>query len=536
MVGRGRGTAAQGREMNIQILGPVEIMSGGTPIPLRRRKQRLLLALLATRVNQLVPVSRIIGALWEEDIPLAVRNQIHVHVSAVRHALTASTGAPTALETRGTGYVLHSPPAVVDVEEFEDAAAAGERALAAGRLPEALASFRTALGIWRGTPLDGLGGRFAESETARLEERRLLVLERRLDTEFALGRHAGLVSELAGLLNPYPLHEGFRRRYMLALYRSGRAADALAAYREGRRLLNDELGIEPSVELRDVELAILRGVPAHQLVAEAVPAGHESASTATGWRPPARPRQLPHDVAHFKGRRAELARLDALCAPDRPRVTVVVTGPAGIGKTALCAHWAHRAAAEFPDGELYVDLRGSGPNPVAPAAALAHLLRALGMPPERIPSDVAQAAADYRSLLASTRMLVVLDDAATSAQVRPLLPGTPSCQAMVTARNPLADLVARDGAEPIRLDALSMSDARNLLSSIVGERRTAAEPAAVNDLVAICENRPIALRVVAVQLTERRDLDIAGFVAELLATDPKPGSDTRRTPRPSLRW
>lgn len=514
--------------MNIHILGPVEIMSGSTPIPLRRRKQRLLLALLAARANQLVPVSRIISALWEEDTPLAVRNQIHVHVSAVRGALTASTGEPTALETRPTGYILHSPPVMVDLGEFEDAAAAGERALAAGRLPEAFASFRTALGIWRGTPLDGLGGRFAESETARLEERRLLVLQRRLDTEFALGRHAELVSELAGLLNPYPLNEGFRLRYMLALYRSGRAADALTAYREGRRLLNDELGIEPSAELREVELAILRGVPAQRLIAEAVPAaGHESVSTRTGWSPPSKPRQLPHGVAHFEGRRAELARLDALCAPDRPRVTVVVSGPAGIGKTALCAHWAHRAAEEFPDGELYVDLRGSGPNPVGPSAALAHLLRALGTPPERIPSDVAEAAADYRSLLASARMLIVLDDAATSAQVRPLLPGTPSCQTMVTARNPLEDLVARDGAEPIRLDALSISDARNLLSSIVGERRTGAEPAAVNDLVAICENQPVALRVVAVQLTERRELSIAGFVAELLATDLKAGSDTR---------
>lgn len=503
-------------------------MSGGTPIRIRRRKQRLLLALLAARVNQLVPVSRIISALWEEDTPVAVRNQIHVHVSAVRRALTASTGEPAALETTQTGYILHSPPVVVDVERFEDAAAAGERALAAGRLTEAFTSFRTALGVWRGIPLDGLGGRFAESETARLEERRLLVLQRRLDTELALGRHAELVSELAGLLNPYPLHEGLRRRYMLALYRTGRAADALAAYRAGRRLLNDELGIEPSAELREMELAILRGVPARQLVVEAVPAaGRESVSTRTGWSPPARPRQLPHGVAHFEGRRAELARLDALCARDRSRVTVVVSGPAGIGKTALCAHWAHRAAEEFPDGELYLDLRGSSPDPVGPAAALAHVLRALGMPPERIPSDVAEAAADYRSLLASARMLIVLDDAATSAQVRPLLPGTRSCQTMVTSRNTLDDLVARDGAEPIRLGALSRSDARNLLTSIVGERRTAAEPAAVDDLVAICEQQPIALRVVAVQLTGRRELGIARFVAELLATDLKPGSDAR---------
>jgi hypothetical protein len=200
----------------------------------------------------------------------------------------------------------------------------------------------------------------------------------------------------------------------------------------------------------------------------------------------------------------------------------LITGPAGIGKTALCTHWAHRANGSFPDGELYIDLLGSGSAPVAPAVALARLLSALGMPPERIPSDVAEAAAHYRSLLASSRMLIVLDDAASAAQIRPLLPGIWSGQIMITARRPLEDLVVRNDAVSVRLDALSTEEAGALLSSIIGCGRTAAEPAAVRELAAICENRPLGLRIVAVQIANRRHVSIADFVSGLLATGVKP--------------
>ncbi|ONI91938.1 hypothetical protein ALI22I_06720 [Saccharothrix sp. ALI-22-I] len=508
--------------MTVHVLGPVEITKHGTPVPVRRRKQRLLIALLATRANKLVPLSRIIDVLWEHDVPKAARNQVHVHVAAVRRALTASDGDPAAVETCPTGYMLRSPAADVDLVRFDNAVAGGESALATGHLTEADRLFRTALATWRGTPLDGLDGRFAHAEAARLEERRLLVVEHRLDVGLALGRFADLVPELAGLFTANPLHEGFLRRYMLALYGAGRSADALAAFRDGRRVLGDELGIEPTRELRNTEVAILRGTPIEQLVGELLPAAHRDVRTEWGPRP--RPRQLPAQVNHFVGRTQVLARLDELAV--RHRRPVLVTGPSGIGKTAVCTRWAHSNAGEFADGALYIDLRGSGPSPVEPAEALGRLLRALGTPTPRIPSDVNEAAADYRSLLASTRTLILLDDAASAAQVRPLLPGTPSCRAIVTSRHRLDDLTVLDGVEPIRLDALSAAEARDLLGAIAGRRRLDDEPAgSIARLAAVCEYRPTALRVVALQLAERPDLRIADYLTELLATELPPAED-----------
>lgn len=500
--------------MTVHVLGPVEITKHGAPVPLRRLKQRLLVALLASRANQLVPLSRIIDVLWEHDVPKAARNQVHVHVAAVRRALTASDGDPAAVETCPTGYILHAPPADVDLVRFDIAVTGGESALADGRLADAGRLFRAALATWRGTALDGLEGRFAHAESARLEERRLRVVEHQLDVGLAMGRYADLVPELAGLLTTNPLHEGFRRRYMLALYGAGRCADALAAFRDGRRVLGDELGIEPTRGLRDTEVAILRGTAVEELVGELLPAAHRD--ERAGWGPRPRPQQLPAPVNHFVGRTQVLARLDDLAL--RRRSPVLVTGPSGIGKTAVCTRWAHDHAAEFPDGALYIDLRGSGPSPVEPAEALGRFLRALGTPADRIPADVNEAAADYRSLLASTRTLVLLDDAASAAQVRPLLPGTPSCRAVVTSRHRLDDLTVRDGVEPIRLDALSAAEAGDLLTAIAGRRRLHNEPTgSIARLAAACDYRPTALRGVALLLAERPELRIAGYLRELLA-------------------
>ncbi|MFG1642749.1 BTAD domain-containing putative transcriptional regulator [Amycolatopsis sp. NPDC049252] len=500
--------------MTVHVLGPVEITKHGAPVPVRRRKQRLLIALLATKANQLVPLSRIIEVLWEHDIPKAARNQVHVHVAAVRRALAASEGDPAAVETCPTGYILHAPPADVDLVRFDTAVAAGESALAAGRLTEAGRLFHAALTTWRGTPLDGLDDLFAHAEAARLTERRLRVLAHQLDVGLALGRYADLVPELAGLLTTDPLHEGFRRRYMLALYGAGRCADALAVFRDGRRVLGDELGIEPTKELQATEVAILRGTPVEQLVGELLPAAHRDGPA--DWSPRPRPRQLPAQANHFVGRTQVLGRLDDLLV--RRRSPVLVTGPSGIGKTAVCTRWAHGNAAEFPDGTLYLDLRGSGPSPVGPAEALGRFLRALGTPADRIPADPNEAAADYRSLVASTRSLVLLDDALSAAQVRPLLPGTPSCRVLVTSRHRLDDLTVRDGVEPIRLDALSAAEAGDLLAAIAGHRRLHDEPTgSIAQLAEACEYRPTALRGVARQLAERPELRIDGYLKEILA-------------------
>ncbi|RLK57983.1 DNA-binding SARP family transcriptional activator [Actinokineospora cianjurensis] len=476
--------ASARKPMTVHLLGPVEISADDGDPRLHRRKQRLLLALLAACANRVVPVERIIDVLWEDDPPPpTVRNQVHVHVGAVRRALTAATGDPGALETTATGYLLHSPPVVVDVREFEDAVAAGVRWQAAGQQSAASAAFAKALACWRGAPLVGLDGRYAAAEAARLRERWLFARERQTDIELALGRHAELLPVLAGLLEAHPLHEGFRRSYMIALYRCGRVADALAAYRDGRRLLTEELGIEPTAALREVQQAILRGAPADRLAAPVL-------ATAP-------PRQLPAEASPFVGRDEVLARIDAMTAADRDRVPVVLTGPAGVGKTAVCTRWAHRVRDRFPDGELYVDLRGSGPLPLDPAAVLARFLRALGMAPDRVPADCAEAAAEYRSLLAPTKTLVVLDDAASAEQVRPLLPGTRSCQVLVTSRHDLAELEAGDGAARIALPDLSSAEAQALVTVLAAGGRAPVV------LASLSGRRPVELRRAAARLSDR---------------------------------
>ncbi|MET7289742.1 AfsR/SARP family transcriptional regulator [Streptomyces sp. NPDC005573] len=257
----------------VRILGQVGILAGDVPIPLPRRKQRLLLALLALEPNRPVPFSRIVSVLWPTDAPAGARNQVHVHICALRRALAEITGGQECLETRHDGYVLNAPPAGIDVHAFEQAVARSERASAAGRLAEAHLILCAALDLWHGAPLDGLDGVFALSESARLQERRQMILERRLDLDLAMGRHAEALAELAGLVAADPLHQGFQRRRILALYCCERTAQALSACRGARRLLVDELGIEAGEQINSLELALLRGVRAEQLVAEAVGVG-----------------------------------------------------------------------------------------------------------------------------------------------------------------------------------------------------------------------------------------------------------------------
>ncbi|GLZ32000.1 hypothetical protein Lesp02_41880 [Lentzea sp. NBRC 105346] len=254
----------------VRILGQVEIVADGIPVPLVRRKQRLLLALLALGANRPVSFSRIVSVLWPTDAPVAVRNQVHVHIYALRRALTAITAGGKCLETRHDAYVLNAPPVEVDLQRFEQAVADSERALAAGHLVEAHRKLCAALDLWHGTPLDGLDGVFAQSESARLQERRQMVFERRLDLDLAVGNHADALAELAGLVAANPLHEGFQRRLVLALYCCERTGQALSACRAARRLLVDELGIDAGERLNSLEMAILHGVRAEQLVAEAV--------------------------------------------------------------------------------------------------------------------------------------------------------------------------------------------------------------------------------------------------------------------------
>jgi tetratricopeptide (TPR) repeat protein len=394
---------------------------------------------------------------------------------------------------------------------FADRAANGRRLAQAGAFGDAAAALRAALAGWRGPALAGVGGRRIGAAAARLDEQRLETLEERLAAELAAGRAAELVAELTGLVGEHPLRERLRGQLMLALYRSGRRADALDVYRQGRRVLVDELGLEPGPELRELEQAILTG---DRQAARPASRGGTGGTVA--------PAQLPSDVAAFTGRAESLERLDALVGHngDRPARVVIsaMAGAAGVGKTALAVHWAHRVRAQFPDGQLYVNLRGyaAGP-PVRPIDALALFLRSLGMPAERVPVDVDEAAAVYRSLLSDRQVLVVLDNAASAAQVRPLLPGGPGCVVVVTSRDRLAGLVARDGAHLLTLDVLTPAESQRLLARTVGEDRIAAEPEAGRELARLCAHLPLALRIASAHLAARPRRRIAGYVAELAA-------------------
>jgi DNA-binding SARP family transcriptional activator len=527
--------------LEIRLLGPFEIRVDGVPQRLGRRQHRLLLALLALQAGDVVTTTRIADLLWDGEPPRTSANAIQVHVAALRRLLS-----PAAIETCPEGYRLPVPPTSLDYRQFEEGERCAAAALKADLLPEARQALADALALWRGPALDGLSGRYAEAQSARLEERRLAALERRIDIDLTMGRYTDLVGELKGLLAEHPLHQGLTRRLMLALYGAGRPAEALTVYRQGRRLLVDELGIEPDDTLRLTHEAVLRGEQPGILTAALLPASSASPDGAGARDAVARPvpRQLPADMAHFTGRTADLAVLDrGLCVDGGPAAMVIstVTGTAGVGKTALAIRWAHQVRDRFPDGDLYVDLHGyAAGRSVTPSEALDGFLRALGVPPNRIPQAEDSRTGLYRSLLNGRRMLVVLDNAGSAAQVRPLLPGTPDCLVIVTSRSTLAGLTVRNDARPVTLHAMPPAEALTLLGKVIGAARVGAEPAAAASVARWCAHLPLALRIAAERMSHSPDVtlaDLAGELADehnrldLLATD-----DEATTVRAVFSW
>ncbi|MEN3361419.1 MAG: hypothetical protein V7637_5401, partial [Mycobacteriales bacterium] len=389
-----------------------------------------------------------------------------------------------------------------------------------------------ALSLWRGPAADGVTLHGFAAEAAALDERRLTVFEDRVDLDLRLGRHRRLVGELQAHVRSHPLRERPWAQLMVALAGTERQADALAAYQQLRATLVDQLGIEPGTMLRQLQQVVLSGgdttaaylqdLATQAPDPEASPTEPAPAVDGPPAPPPGqRPAQLPLDVYGFAGRERELAALDAMVAAAGQQPTAVmvavVCGSAGVGKTALAVHWAHRMSDRFPDGQLYVNLRGYDPaGPAVPAhAAVRGFLDALGVPVARIPADLTAQAALYRSALAGRRMLVVLDNAATVEQVRPLLPGSPGCVVVVTSRDQLSGLVAVDGARPLALDVLTTGEARELLAGRLGGARLAAEPDAVAEIVAGCSRLPLALAVVAARAATRPRLPLAALADQL---------------------
>jgi DNA-binding SARP family transcriptional activator/Tfp pilus assembly protein PilF len=490
-------TANEGQPLRVALLGPVRAWLGDAELELGAPQRRAVLALLAVQANQVVARDELIDGIWGEDLPSSSVNALHVHVARLRAVLEpgrAQRAPGQRLLASNRGYLLRLAAGQLDAEVFTTRLAAARASRAAGDLAGAAGQFKAALGQWQGGALAGIPGPQAQIIRTGLDEQRLAAIEQHVDVILALGRHAEATQQLVELARAHPLRERFSVQLMLALYRSGRQAEALTAFAAARRVLATELGIEPGPQLRQAHAQILAADPALDFAAG-------EAATLT---PPPRennkrpaPAQLPADVAAFAGRADELAELDRLAGQPSDMVIAVVSGTAGVGKTALAVRWARRVASGYPDGQLYVNLRGYDPGqPVPPADALAGFLRALGMAGQDIPPGDDERAAAYRSLLDGRRVLVMLDNAASVEQVRPLLPGCPSCLVVVTSRDSLPGLVARHGARRLGLDVLPVTDAVRLLRTLIGDR-VDAEPRAAQALASQCARLPLALRVAA---------------------------------------
>ncbi|GIF46275.1 DNA-binding SARP family transcriptional activator [Asanoa ferruginea] len=467
------------------VLGPVEIVSSGAPVSLGRLEKSLV-ANLAAHANRVVSVDRLIEGLWDEHPPTSARNRIQALVSSLRRALDDRA----VVVTHSTGYLLRIDDAGYDAAQFETQVRLGRAAAERGAHADASALFEAALALWRGPAFDGVDSALVRGEATRLTELRRTALAEWASARLACGDQQAVVTELAGLVAADPLHERLRGLLMVALHRAGRKADALHVYAEGAAVLADQFGLDPGTELQRLRQLVLVDDPEVLGPAPATPSAGPT------------PAQLPAAVGGFVGRGGELERLDAVLFNHHRSAAVtvaVISGTPGVGKTALAVHWAHSVAGHFPDGQLYVNLRGfdSSGSAVHPTEALRGFLDAFEVAPHRIPVDLAAQVGFYRSLLAGRRVLVVLDNARDIEQVRPLLPGSPGCLVLVSSRTQLTGLIAVEGAHPVPLDLFSHGDARQLLAQRIGSDRVAAEPAAIDTLITHCARLPLALAIVA---------------------------------------
>jgi DNA-binding SARP family transcriptional activator/tetratricopeptide (TPR) repeat protein len=604
--------------VEFRVLGPLEVWDAGRRVAVGGPQARKVLAALLVAGGAVVGVGELVDVLWDGEPPRTATHQLHKIVAGLRGRL------PGMIETDGPGYRIRLGGAVLDLASFDalagagslaavagsGGAVAGSGAAAAGSGAAAAAGsgaaggvaaaerLAAALALWRGPALAGVDSRALRGVAARLEERRLAAVEAAVELRLAAGEAAALVAELSGLVAAHPLRETPRRQLMVALYRCGRQADALAVYAQARALLADELGVDPGPDLARAHQQVLRADPAlwpPAAVAAAglppaglppaglppaglppaglppaglppagpaaagsaaagpaaagatatgsaaarpvtagaagiAPAGSVAAPAAATWpgsgAHPVAPCTLPYDLPDFAGRGGELARL--LVPGPGAMVITAIDGMAGVGKTALAVHAAHRLADRYPDGRLFCDLHAhtAGAPAVTAEAALERLLRMLGVPPDAIPADLDGRAARWRAELAGRRALVVLDNATSAAQVRPLLPGAPGCLVLVTSRRRLGVL---DGAAVLSLDVLPPADAAALFAAIAGAGRAAAEPAAVTEVAALCGRLPLAIRIAATRLAHRPQWTVSelagrlraepGRLAELTLTD-----------------
>ena len=571
--------------LRVGVLGPVAVWNGTEELRVGQPRQQAVLGILAMRANRVISRGELVDAVWGQDPPASAEGGIYTYVAGLRRIIEPARsvrGPGRVLVSSGAGYVLHLVPGQPDAVAFEQHLARARQLRKSGDPVGAVDALESALGLWRGVAFAGVPGPFAETERVRLAELRSGAAEERADVLLALGRHEEVVPDLTALVTDHPLRERMRGLLMIALYRSGRPAEALRVFQDGRRVLAEELGIDPGTDLSRIHQQVLTSDRALDLIADGAahrrPASPDAAGgpsrprrqemnraaatgprgsdgsvlpsgttgpggsallsgagpgvgpgigTASPWAagPPGVPvpAQLPLDAQGFSGRHDELRALHALLPSARAAGTgesvpvVVITGTAGVGKTALAIRFGRQVAKRFPDGQLYVNLRGLVPGapPMEPSAALRFFLDALGVPPHRIVAPLEERAALFRSLVDGKRVLIVLDNASNAAQVRPLLPGSPDCLVVVTSRNQMAGLVAAEGATLITLDVLGDDEAHEMLARRLGQERVAAEPQAADEIVAACARLPLALSVAVGRAAGRPKRPLAELATEL---------------------
>jgi DNA-binding SARP family transcriptional activator/Tfp pilus assembly protein PilF len=482
--------------VDFKILGPLEVTVGSERLELGGSRQQVVLAMLALSADAAVSIGRLVTAVYGEDPPPTARAQVQISISALRRVF-AGHREGAAISTRGQGYVLDIGDGRLDAQRFEQLTMAARAARDTGRADQAVACYRDALRLWRGPALDGLDSQLIRAAASRLDEQRITANEDRLAVELELGRHHELVGELTELTDEFPLRERLRGQLMLALYRCDRTAEALGVYRQARRTMIDELGIEPSGRLQGLERAILTADPALELPSD------------PGRRPPASrpaPSLLPADIADFTDRTQQInqiyRRLIRAAEEDARRAlpVVVITGQGGIGKTSLAVHASHGVATHFPDGQLFADLRGGSSELVGPAQVLERFLRALGVPGTAIPDGLDERAEMYRSLVAGKKILVVLDDVAGESQVSRLLPGSGTAAVIITSRNRLTALA---GASHVPVGVLDADKSVDLLTRIAGSDRVQTQVQATAAVAEHCGHLPLALRIAGARLSAR---------------------------------
>jgi DNA-binding SARP family transcriptional activator len=495
-------------ELRFEVLGPVRAWHGSSELELGSPQQRAVLAMLLLARGRHVPLDMLIDALWGEEPPRAAASTVRTYLSRLRRCLDGGPAGPDhdVITLVGDGYMLPLGSALVDLGVFEELTRKARAARLSDGPARAAALFREALGLWHGTALAGAPGPYMDSQRVRLAELRAAAEEDGLAADVDSGGHLAAVPQLGELLMAYPLREKLTELLMLALYRSGRQADALAVFDSSRRLLRDELGIDPGPSLQDMQKRILQA-DCGLLQDGAAPAAKPAISSL-----------LPPALDDFTGRASELSAI-VKALTRVPAAVVVISGMPGIGKTALAVRAARAVQPEFPDGQLFAELTDPDSTAAEPAAVLAGFLRALGM--TAIPETLFERATAWHAALAGRRVIIVLDDVSSRAQVRRLLPPPPGCAIIVTSQRSAMDL---PGARCIEISRLRASEALALLSRLAGAKRVAAEPAAAERLVAACACQPLAVRTVGMRLASRPTWQIEVMDRQLRAELANPTS------------